>query len=55
MDSKTATPSRAEQAQSELDDLIASECVFCGDVMIRNIDRPFIEDKDFDSVIAEWL
>ena len=23
------------QAQAELDDLIASECVFCGDLMIR--------------------
>ena len=59
-----------------MDDLIASECVFCGDVMIRslveektfesddmasnlltlrNIDKPFIDDQEFDRVIAEWL
>ena len=66
------------QAQGELDDLIASECVFCGDLMIRslvdettfesvsddmasnlrtlrNIDKPFIDDQEFDRVIAEWL
>lgn len=55
LDSKSPVPSRAEQAQAELDDLIASECVFCGDVMIRNIDRPFIEDQDFDRVVEEWL
>merc|ERR1711972_857509 len=55
LDSKTALPSRAEQAQGELDDLIASECVFCGDLMIRNIDKPFIDDQEFDRVIAEWL
>ena len=48
-------PSRLEQAQAELDELVAAECVFCGDVMIRNIDRPFIEDQDFDRVIQEWL
>ena len=61
-----------------MDDLIASECVFCGDLMIRslvdettfesvnddmasnlltlrNIDKPFIDDQEFDRVIAEWL
>ena len=29
----------AWQAQAELDDLIASECVFCGDLMIRLVDE----------------
>ena len=43
------------QAQAELDDLIASECLFCGDIMIRNIDKPFIADEDFSRVQAEWL
>ena len=43
------------QAQAELDDLIASECVFCGDIMVRDIDKPFIDDQDFDRVMSEWL
>jgi len=55
LDSRSAMPSRLEQAQAELDDLIASECVFCGDIMVRNIDKPFIEDQEFDKVMAEWM
>ena len=47
--------SRLDQAQAELDDLIAGECLFCGDIMVRNIDKPFIEDAEFNRVIAEWL
>ena len=47
--------SRREQLRSELDDLIASECVFCGDIMVKSIDKPFIADEDFDRVLAEWL
>ena len=43
------------QVQAEIDDLIAAECPFCGDIMIRNIDKPFIEDADFQRVINEWL
>ena len=43
------------QVQAEMDDLIAAECLFCGDIMIRNIDKPFIEDADFQRVINEWL
>ena len=43
------------QVQAEMDDLIAAECPFCGDIMIRNIDKPFIEDADFQRVINEWL
>ena len=41
--------------QAEIDDLIAAECMFCGDIMIRDIDKPFIEDSEFQSVINEWL
>ena len=31
------------------------ECVFCGDIMVKSIDKPFIADEDFDRVLAEWL
>ena len=47
--------SKLDHAQAELDDLIAGECLFCGDIMVRNIDKPFIDDADFNRVIAEWL
>ena len=47
--------SHREQVRAELDDLIASECVFCGDIMVKSIDKPFIGDEDFERVLAEWL
>lgn len=30
------------QLRSQLDDAVASECPFCGDLMIREISLPFI-------------
>jgi len=38
----------------ELDDLVASECIFCGDLMVKLIDKPFIDDDDYEKVIDEW-
>ncbi|XP_052234264.1 vacuolar protein sorting-associated protein 18 homolog [Dreissena polymorpha] len=35
-------------AKAELDDLVASECIYCGIYMIRSIDKPFIEDNEDD-------
>ncbi|KAL1509544.1 hypothetical protein ABEB36_004259 [Hypothenemus hampei] len=43
-----------DQVKSEIDNIIASECLFCGENMIRNIEKPFIEDYEYDSVIKEW-
>ena len=53
--SSGAKLSYREQIRAELDDLIASECVFCGDIMVKSIDKPFIADEDFDRVLNEWL
>jgi len=47
--------SRKEQARNELDDLIAHECIFCGEIMIKMIDKPFIDDQEFNSLMQEWL
>eukprot|EP00795_Rhopilema_esculentum_P013011 gene13011-3779_t len=55
--SGSITPGNAsakEQLKSELDDIVASECIYCGDVMIRSLDKPFIEESEYDSVVAEW-
>lgn len=40
--------------KSEIDNIVASECLYCGENMIRNIDKPFIEDYDYESVIKDW-
>lgn len=44
---------RSEQLKEELDDIVASECVLCGDIMIRSIDHPFIGDDELD-VVSSW-
>ncbi|KAL4225031.1 Vacuolar protein sorting-associated protein 18 like protein [Mactra antiquata] len=38
--------------KAELDDLVASECIYCGIYMIRSIDKPFIDDNEED---VGWL
>ncbi|XP_041365438.1 vacuolar protein sorting-associated protein 18 homolog isoform X2 [Gigantopelta aegis] len=42
------------EVKAELDDLVASECIYCGDFMIRCIDSPFIEDDEWNSAQQEW-
>ncbi|XP_046959364.1 vacuolar protein sorting-associated protein 18 homolog isoform X1 [Vanessa cardui] len=43
-----------EVLKNEIDDIVASECVFCGEHMIACIDKPFIADEDWDRVMKEW-
>ncbi|XP_078602605.1 vacuolar protein sorting-associated protein 18 homolog isoform X2 [Branchiostoma floridae x Branchiostoma japonicum] len=50
----TTAMSKGEQQKSELDDMIASECPYCGEMMIMSIDKPFIEPKEFDEVVQSW-
>jgi len=53
-----ATPLPVQQEQilkEELDKLVASECVRCGDMMIRMVDKPFVTDEDYESVVQSWL
>ena len=40
--------------QSQLDELVAAECVRCGDAMVRSIDKPFISDDDMEFAIKSW-
>lgn len=39
---------------TEIDNIIASECLYCGENMIRNIDKPFIDEHEYERVIKEW-
>ncbi|PNF16669.1 putative vacuolar protein sorting-associated protein 18 [Cryptotermes secundus] len=50
----SATLSARDQVKSDIDSIIASECLYCGEMMIRAIDRPFIEDEDYEQVMKEW-
>ncbi|KAL3714850.1 hypothetical protein ACJRO7_006712 [Eucalyptus globulus] len=42
----------AEKLRSQLDDAIASECPFCGDLMIREISLPFILPEEAQQVTS---
>ncbi|KZC05612.1 Vacuolar protein sorting-associated protein 18 like protein, partial [Dufourea novaeangliae] len=46
--------SRKDQIKADIDELIASECLYCGDLMIESIDKPFIEEEDHERVMKEW-
>jgi len=43
-----------EKLLAELDDIVASECVYCGDIMIRSIDQPFILPEESNLVMEGW-
>lgn len=53
-DSSTVTPASRESVKNELDDLIASECLYCGEIMIRTVDQPFILPDEYESVLESW-
>lgn len=42
-----------DKIRSQLDDAIASECPFCGDLMIREISMPFIVPEE-EHQVASW-
>ncbi|KDR19383.1 Vacuolar protein sorting-associated protein 18-like protein, partial [Zootermopsis nevadensis] len=50
----SATMSARDQIKCDIDSIIASECLYCGEMMIRAIDQPFIEDEDYERVMKEW-
>ncbi|KAL5007275.1 hypothetical protein ScPMuIL_016081 [Solemya velum] len=41
--------------KAELDDIVASECIYCGDFMIRCIDKPFIDEDEQDDAEFGWI
>ena len=51
------TKSVWEQRQSlkeQLHDIVACECLHCGERIVDAIDKPFIPDEDFHKVLDEW-
>lgn len=46
---------KLDQAYSELEEIIASDCLFCGDLMVKNVDTLFIASEEFDRRRDDWL
>lgn len=47
-----ANLSQRDNIKSEIENILAAECLFCGEHMINQIDKPFIED--WDRVNLDW-
>ncbi|KAI8812404.1 vacuolar protein sorting protein 18 [Cladochytrium replicatum] len=43
-----------EVMKEELDELVASECVLCGDIIIKSVEKPFILQDEFETV-QSWV
>ncbi|XP_071479921.1 vacuolar protein sorting-associated protein 18 homolog [Diadema antillarum] len=43
-----------DRLRNELDDIVAAECVYCGDIMIGSIDKPFIDRDQYEAVMKSW-
>ncbi|OBZ89341.1 Vacuolar protein sorting-associated protein 18 [Choanephora cucurbitarum] len=49
VEDEKALAARIEHLRTQLDDIIASQCVFCGDIMIESIHLPFYDKTEADS------
>lgn len=52
-ESTTARLSLREQLKMEYENVLAADCLLCGELMINSIDKPFI--NDWDKVNNDWL
>ncbi|XP_042895877.1 vacuolar protein sorting-associated protein 18 homolog [Parasteatoda tepidariorum] len=50
----SASVSTKDKLTAELDDLVASECLYCGDIMIRSIDVTFLNMSEYSSILKSW-
>lgn len=41
--------------KTELDELLANECPWCGERILRTIDEPFIDPLNYEAVYQSWL
>lgn len=47
-------PSR-EQIKADIDDIVAAECPYCGELMIRSVDKAFIDPQKYKEEMLSWL
>lgn len=45
-------PSQRNRIKDEIESILAADCLFCGERMINNIDKPFIDD--WNRVNQDW-
>lgn len=53
IEDEKAITARIEDLRYQLDDIVAHQCVMCGDIMINSIDVPFIGEEEAD-IAASW-
>ena len=41
--------------KNELDDLLAGECPWCGERILKSIDEPFLEPMQYEAIFNSWL
>ncbi len=44
-----------DRIKTELDELLASECMFCGEFLIKSIDEPFFNFDNYENIFRSWL
>ncbi len=44
-----------ERIRNELDELLASECIFCGEFLINTVDEPFFNFDNYEAIFQSWL
>lgn len=53
LEDEKAITARIEDLRCQLDDIVAHQCVMCGDIMIDSIHVPFIGEEEADTA-ASW-
>lgn len=48
------TENEKEKTRLEIDSILAQQCLYCGDLMIELIDKPFISEEDYERIKKEW-
>lgn len=46
------TISHKEKLKSEIENIILSQCLYCGELMISNLDQPFVQN--WQQADSEW-
>ncbi|XP_053678287.1 vacuolar protein sorting-associated protein 18 homolog [Anopheles nili] len=52
VDASVPTVSHKEKLKSEIEAIISSECLYCGELMIGSLDKPFVEN--WQQADSEW-